>query len=58
MQIQLEGMKELAKEDLTTQINYWVGRLTLAIGRGEFRDQVNLMIQYYMYQGHHNGETK
>lgn len=31
--------------DLKEQIDYWVGRLTIAIGQGKFRDEVNALIQ-------------
>lgn len=48
MNIKIDG-QELIEHELNIQIEWWIGRLTLAIGHGDFRGQVNLMIQYYTY---------
>ena len=37
-------MKKTVDMPFDEAIDYWTGRLTLAIGAGKFRDEVNLML--------------
>ena len=37
------------------QVSYWVGRLLIAIGKGQFRDEVYLMIDYYQRDAYARG---
>lgn len=42
--------------DLNEMINEWVGRLCIAIGKGNFRDEVSFMLQYGMNIGYDQGQ--
>ena len=48
-------MKRLEDVSLDEYINYWTGRLTLAIGAGKFRDEVCLMIGAITQEAYNRG---
>jgi hypothetical protein len=46
-----------AEMSLSEAINFWSGRLVVAIGAGEFRDEVNLMISTLTRDSYEAGKS-
>ena len=48
-------MKKLKDMNTTEMIDYWHGYLCMAIGRGESREAIGLIVQSLLTLGHTNG---
>ena len=51
-------MKKLEDMTLTESVDYWTGRLTLAIGAGKFRDEVCMMIGVITRESYEHGKKE
>lgn len=43
-----KNTKEISKQPLADQVDYWMGTLIVSIGRGRMRDSIIDMVSYYL----------
>lgn len=48
-------MHEITDMTRKEQVSYWVGFLCLAIGKGTFKEDINLIIDFYQREAYERG---
>ena len=46
---------EILNMPTNDQVSYWLARLLIAIGSGKFREEVYLMMDFYLQVGYERG---
>lgn len=51
------SQEDLLKMNMDQQLNYWLGRLLIAIGSGSFKTELYTIMDFYLRVGYERGQA-